>query len=87
MDNHGERRIYEGADQRPTPVELVMDHYIALQGKVLTKNQTAAFYRRFRKSAPALLEAYGGDVQAAKDALTRAGRRLDGRLTIPNVTS
>ena len=88
VDNrNGERRIYEGADQRPTPVEQVMDHYIALQGKTLTKNQTAAFYRHFRESATTLLEAYGGDVQAAKDALTRVGRRLDGRLTIPNVTS
>ena len=87
MDNHGERRIYEGNTHRPTPVEQIMDHYIALQGKALTKNQTAAFYRRFRESAATLLEAYGGDVQAAKDALTRVGRRLDGRLTIPNVTS
>ena len=72
MDNHGERRIYEGKDQRPTPVEQVMDHYIALQGKALTKNQTAAFYRRFRRSAHALLEAYAQNVQKAKDALTQA---------------
>ncbi len=72
VDNHGERRIYEGKDQRPTPVEQVMDHYIALQGKAITKNQTASFYRRFRKSARALLEAYAQNVQKAKDALTRA---------------
>jgi phage replication O-like protein O len=70
VDKHGQRRIYEGNDQRPPPVEQLMDHYIALQGKAYTKNQTVTFYRRFRKSAESLLEAYGGHLQNAKAALT-----------------
>jgi len=72
VDNeHGERRIYEGTDQQPAVVEQLMDHYIALNGKALTKRQTVAFYLRFSKSAKALLEACGGNVQEAKDAITR----------------
>ena len=58
-----------------------MDHYIALNGKTLTKRQTVAFYRKFGKSAKALLEACSGNVQEAKEAITQAGA-LDGRLTI-----
>ena len=72
VDNeHGERRVYEGTDQHPALGEQLMDHYIALNGKALTKRQTVAFYRRFGKSAKALLEACGGNVQEAKDAITR----------------
>jgi hypothetical protein len=72
VDNlNGERRIYEGTDQRSTPVVKIMNHYIALSGKALSPKQTAAFYRRFRKSANALLEAYSQNVEQAKEAITQ----------------
>lgn len=76
VDNrNGERRIYEGTGPGPPWVEQLMDHYIALNGKALTSRQTAAFYRRFRKSATALLEAYGQNLQGAKEAVSKTVRR------------
>ena len=82
VDNqNGERRIYQGTDQCPTPIAQVMDHYIALNGNTLTQKQTVAFHRKFGKSAETLLEACSGNVQQAKEAITQAAA-LDGCLTI-----
>ena len=71
VDQHGQRRIYEGNNPQPTLAEQLMDHYIALRGKAYTKRQMAAFHGRFRKSAELLLDAYGGQLQDAKDAVTQ----------------
>ncbi len=61
----------------PTPLQEVMNHYIAFKGQTLTKEQTKAFYDRFGKAAKSLLEACAGDPNKAKEAVTQIGTHLN----------
>jgi hypothetical protein len=61
----------------PISVQEVINHYITLQGKTLSEHQVSAFYRRFSKSAKALLEVCCQNVQEAKDAITKLVNTTD----------
>jgi phage replication O-like protein O len=71
------QRLQETTEGRETPLQQVMNHYIAFRGQTLTKEQTSSFYRRFGKAAKALLEACAQRVQVAQVAISRIGSRLN----------
>jgi phage replication O-like protein O len=71
------QRLQETTGGRETPVEQVMNHYIAFRGQTLTEERTSGFYRRFGKAAKALLGACAQRVHEAKEAITRIGGHLN----------
>lgn len=59
-----------------TPLQQVMNHYIAAKGAVLDKAQTSAFYERFGKAAKALLEVCEMKPDKAKEKIDEIGAHL-----------
>jgi phage replication O-like protein O len=71
------RRLQETTGGRETPLQQVLNHYIAFRAHTLTKEQTSGIYRRFGKAGKALLEACAQRVQEAQEAITRIGGHLN----------
>ncbi len=65
------------ADKPETPLQKVMNHYIAFKGEHLSKAQTRAFYSRYGKAAKGLLEACGKNAEDAVVAITKIGTHLN----------